>query len=288
MTWDRRTSVVELFRAVDALDRPRVEALCADLVEDLRVDERPYPLDQAHRVLGELRRKRYLEPLRRVADALIQAGRSDPTIRRHYAQALLDQGVLTAAVAVLERLLEDVASSPYEATEARGLLGRAYKQMYVTTAPTAPERRRRFLELAVEHYRGVYDQAGLARHGINLVALLVRAREDGVDLPGDPLLIARNVLAAATGLGHAAACGTTAPRWRRAWRWAGTRRRWSGCTPTSARAPTRSRSPGPCGSCGTCGSWTRPANPACPCCRCWRARCWPVGRPVTSRSARPS
>ncbi|GAA3464596.1 serine protease [Saccharothrix longispora] len=204
MTWDRRTSVVELFRAVDALDRPRVEALCADLVEDLRVDERPYPLDQAHRVLGELRRKRYFGPLRRVADALVQAGRSDPTIRRHYAQALLDQGVLTAAVAVLERLLEDVASSPYEATEVRGLLGRAYKQMYVATAPTAPARRRRFLELAVEHYRGVYDQAGLAWHGINLVALLVRAREDRVDLPGDPLLIARNVLAAATGLGHAA------------------------------------------------------------------------------------
>ncbi|MGM1064330.1 serine protease [Saccharothrix sp. Mg75] len=204
MTWDRRTSARDLFRAIDALDRPRVAALCAELVEHLRVDERPYPLDQAHRVLGELRRKRCFAPLREVADAFLQSGEADPTIRRQYAQALLDQGVLTAAVAVLERLLEDVAASPYEATEARGLLGRAYKQMYVATAPSAPRRRRRLLELAVGHYRRVYDQAGLAWHGINLVALLVRARRDGVDLPGDPVLIARNVLAATAGLGHAA------------------------------------------------------------------------------------
>ena len=45
--------------------------------------------------------------LQRVADAFIQSGLDDPAIRIGHAQALLDQDNLVAAVAVLDRLVED-------------------------------------------------------------------------------------------------------------------------------------------------------------------------------------
>jgi Trypsin-like peptidase domain len=197
MTWTRETSPRELNAAVTALDRPRVAALCAELMAHLRVEEVPYPVVAARTILQILRRKRHFRLLQQVADAFIQSGLADPTIRRQYAQALLDQGILEAAVAVLERLLAQTAGTGVEDSEARGLLGRAYKQMYVGTAPQARERRRRFLERAISQYDGVYQRSGLRWHGINAVALLDRARRDGIDLPGlrmdDPGAVARGM-----------------------------------------------------------------------------------------------
>lgn len=183
MTWDRETSQRELNAAVEALDRPRVAALCAELTAHLRAEVAPYPIVAARTILHALRRKRHFLLFQQVADAFIQSGLTDPTIHRQYAQALLDQGILEAAVAVLERLLTQTAGKGHEDSEARGLLGRAYKQMYVVTAAEARERRRHFLECAIGHYRQVYRKSGLRWHGINAVALLDRARRDGIDLP---------------------------------------------------------------------------------------------------------
>lgn len=184
MTWDPETSPRELKAAVEALDRPRVAALCATLMEHLRAEESPYPTVGARTLLHTLRRKRHFLLLQQVADAFIQSGSTDPTIQRQYAQALLDQGILEAAVAVLERLLEQTTGAGIEDSEARGLLGRAYKQMYVVTAPKARERRRQFLERAIGQYASVYRESGLRWHGINAVALLDRARRDEITLPG--------------------------------------------------------------------------------------------------------
>jgi hypothetical protein len=184
MTWDRETSPRELNAAVETLDRPRVAALCAELIAHLRIEEAPYPVVAARTILHALRRKRHFVLLQQVAEAFIQSRLLDPTIRRQYAQALLDQGILEAAVAVLERLLAQTAGMGTEDSEARGLLGRAYKQMYIATAPQARERRRHFLERAIGQYDEVYQKSGLRWHGINAVALLDRARRDGIDLPG--------------------------------------------------------------------------------------------------------
>lgn len=184
MAWDRQTSPRELNAAVEALDQPRVAALCAALMEHLHAEESPYPTVAARTLLHMLRRKRHFALLQQVADAFIQSGSSDPTIQRQYAQALLDQGILEAAVAVLKHLLEQTAGTGNEDSEARGLLGRAYKQMYIATAPKARERRRQFLERAIDQYASVYRESGLRWHGINAVALLDRARRDDMTLPG--------------------------------------------------------------------------------------------------------
>ena len=70
--------------------------------------------------------------------------------------------------------------------EARGLLGRAYKQLYVDARQPEMERNREILRKSLEHYRSVCDDAVVSPnwHAINVVALLKRARRDGVEVEG--------------------------------------------------------------------------------------------------------
>jgi hypothetical protein len=184
MTWDPERSETELLDAIVALDRPRVDALAHELIAYVQGQEEPYALKPAKRILRALRDQRHFVLLQLVADAFMQAGRDDPVIRRQYAQALLDQGNLSAAVAVLEGLVADTAQDPGENAEARGLLGRAFKQMYVAAEHGPAARRKIFLGRAIAEYRGVYDEAKLRWHGINAVALLDRARRDGIVIDG--------------------------------------------------------------------------------------------------------
>jgi len=211
MTWDPATSQKQLFDAIAALDRPRVVALCDELIAYVRGEAEPYRLQPARRILAALRDQRHFVLLQRVADAFIQAGRDDPVIRRQYAQALLDQGNLSAAVAVLDRLVIDTQGQAREHAEARGLLGRAYKQMYVAAEGGPVERCKRFLERAIAQYRDVYEESAEYRwHGINAAALIDRARRDGIALEGiddtraAAARLAREILEAIEALGDTA------------------------------------------------------------------------------------
>jgi len=218
MTWDISESPRQLREAVGAFDRPRAADLCAELIRHLRGDDTPYPELSARDILGQLRRKRYFALLQQVADALIQAGANWPVIRRQYAQALLDQGMLTAAVAILKPLVAETVGQEYENGEARGLLGRAYKQMYIAARPGAPEQRRRHMKEAVSSYYDVYRYSKEEKlwHGINVSALLARAARDGVTPSGfpDPATTAREV--AEQVLGRIVVKGDGADAWDRA------------------------------------------------------------------------
>jgi hypothetical protein len=218
MSWDRTASFSELSNAVNELDHPRIAALCDDFIVHLQSAEAEFSAESAEAILQLLRRKRHFRLMQEVGDALLQAGSTHPVIRRQYAQALLDQGILHAAVAVLDRLVADTTGeSREEEAEARGLLGRAYKQMYVATGVRARDRRRQLLERAISQYSMVYRGTGQrwqgmnARwHGINAVALLDRARRDRIALPtlqiDDPGTAARalaaEILATIDALGH--------------------------------------------------------------------------------------
>ena len=210
MAWDTLQSERELRVAVEDLDRPRVADLCSQLIAHARSRDAPYELTSARTILRLLRGGRHFLHLQQVADAFIQSGLDDPAIRIGHAQALLDQGNLVAAVAMLERLVADTSGQDYEHAVARGLLGRAYKQMYVAAGPGARERRRHFLKCALAQYRNVYRESQRRWHGINAVALLVRAQREGIELPGqhDPQAeasaMAREILDAIDGLRDAA------------------------------------------------------------------------------------
>ena len=187
MTWDPAGSPAQLFEAARTLDRPRVAQLCDQLISHVHDVGSVYPTLQVADILQALRRKRHFRLLQQVADAFIQTGVDQPVIRRQYAQALIDQGTLTAAICVLEPLTATTAGvDPREHREAVGLLGRAYKQLYVATGAAAGARRQRFLERAVRAYQDVYVDSGDLWHGINVVALLSRAHHDATPIEGFP------------------------------------------------------------------------------------------------------
>lgn len=186
MDCDPKDFLAQLRDALDALDAPRVSELCSALTDHVAVEPEAYPLQPARRVLEALRAHRKFALMQEVAVAFIQTGRDDPVIRRLHAQALLDQADVEAARAVLVEIVAVTATGSAEHAEARGLLGRAYKQMYITASNGPLARRKRFLELAIDAYRGEYAESGNRWHGINAVALLERARRDRLALDSDP------------------------------------------------------------------------------------------------------
>jgi tetratricopeptide (TPR) repeat protein len=143
----------------------------------------------ATRVLATLRGQRQFDLLHRCAEAFLQEGLRTPSVRKLYAQALLDQGRLAAALPFLQALVEDTAQAPEDAAdhaEARGLLGRAWKQVYVDAHNPRSSEARIALNRAIAAYREVYrcDPAEYAWHGINAAALLHLADVDGVQVHG--------------------------------------------------------------------------------------------------------
>jgi hypothetical protein len=203
MGLDQGEFLERLRLTVDRFDREGAARLCNELVAELH---KGAVLGEGvgRKVLASLRRKGWFEQMETVADALLFTGQDDAQIRRQYAQALIDQGKLTAAVYVLEGLAErTVATDPQENAEARGLLGRVYKQLYVNAVNADPAAagmavNRRHLQRAVDTYLAAYRSAPAIHlwHGINAVALAARAARDGVPLQDgpDPAALAREIL----------------------------------------------------------------------------------------------
>lgn len=186
LTIDDAALVDAIVDAAESLDRPRAKAYSEELIRRARASQDLLPVGDAKRVLEALRLQRYLDLVDRVADTLIQTGITDTRVRRDYAQALIDQGSRTAAIHMLQGLLADAAEDDPMKNEARGLLGRAYKQLYIDAAEPEMERNRVLLRKALEHYRSACDEKVEKPywHAINVVALLKRAKRDRVEIGG--------------------------------------------------------------------------------------------------------
>ena len=110
-----------------------------------------------------------------------------PRVRRYYAQALVDGGHPAVALRLFTELAADETASRVDRIEARGGIGRCYKEMFL--ACTESDRGRRFLSRSLEAYLAAYleDPDIYTWHGINAVSLLARAARDGIQLPsGSP------------------------------------------------------------------------------------------------------
>ncbi len=185
---DSRIYIQQLRRAVERLDDSRAVSLCNDLVRDLPDWPTPFPEDDASTILDLLRRGRYMDQVLDLAERFQRNGQRCARVRRHVAQALIEKGYLFAALAVCDDILRDDAADAKEKMEAKGLCGRIYKQVYLDTAAARHTMMRDdALVRSVIAYRDVYRQRreqGLEDdetlwHGINLVALVIRAERDG-------------------------------------------------------------------------------------------------------------
>ena len=198
MPWDDSDALASrLQRSLDAFNWKDAEAICDEIISRVKTDSELFPEPSAKKLLNNLRRKRKFELVTRVAEALLQSGLSTPLIRRQYAQALIDQGILAAAEALLRFNLLQADIGLNELKEAHGLLGRIYKQLYVNNSKSPYSRPN--IERAIKEYCEIYnlDPQNNLWHGINVVACLLRAKRDNQPVGEwpDPLALANDILA---------------------------------------------------------------------------------------------
>ena len=175
-------------------------AACQDVVEYARTTGQVPDPAATRELLELLRGSRHFEALSVLADALIRMGREELIVSRQYVQGLIDQGLLIAAREVLGGVIRRATDDPSEHAEARGLLGRVNKQIYVDARGRPSDLARRALRQAIACYREVYDEDPQKHlwHGVNLLALMHRARADGITVKGlpDPGILASAIVEA--------------------------------------------------------------------------------------------
>lgn len=179
------------------LDRLRQRA--DDTVRKLQGLDAESDLADAKRLVEELRNAREYSSMGRLAEAVSRHDPKDPKNRRLYAQYLIETGKATAAIDLLKPLAQRLPKDHAEFAEATGLLGRAYKQIFFDAGDKTSAGAREALKQAIITYRKPFeDNPANTWHGVNLVALLARARRLGLRVAPDlkPQEVARKVVVA--------------------------------------------------------------------------------------------
>jgi S1-C subfamily serine protease len=170
--------VAELESACAAFEEMRVDVAVDALIVAIRKEQRTFSSSLAQRALKALRRKRYFRAALRLGDVIFESGQREPLVQLVYAQALIDSGRVAASIPFLETIIASATPRSHAGNEARGLLGRAYKQLYVNGAGEI-ELRTDYLVRAFNAYYDVYrDNPAMTWHGINAAAVMRRAADD--------------------------------------------------------------------------------------------------------------
>ncbi len=144
--------------------------------------------DTVRDVLTALKSVRMFDLLAKTSERALIHLPDDTSVRCLYGQALIDSGQMHAGIEMLQSISK-MGNVPHAVqSEASGLVGRAYKQIYLNNVGAAPDvasvrtRFRPELEASIRAYSACYDPDFPGEnywHGINLIALLIRARNDG-------------------------------------------------------------------------------------------------------------
>ena len=185
MTLSVDNLIHEIRDAVESLDREKATELCDELVNGIQSGSMKLSAKNIREVLKDLRRKRFFRLLEQVAGAYLQKLTSDQDpaeIQLQLIQALIDQGNLMEAEDELIDLIELQPIHVLAGREARGLLGRVYKQAYVNARSHGSKANADRLRKAVNAYLTVYedDPGRNWWHGINVIACLARAERDSI------------------------------------------------------------------------------------------------------------
>jgi hypothetical protein len=134
-----------------------------------------------------------------VAEAVSRRDPKDARNRRLYGQYLINTGKATAAIDMLTPLAQRLPKDDPEFAEAMGLIGRANKQIFFDAGDKADSAARSALAEAVAAYRVPFEMSPEKNtwHGVNLLALLNRARRLGLQIAPDLSLkqVAKTVVA---------------------------------------------------------------------------------------------
>ena len=186
----------------------RVRALC-ELLGDARIELQPKRIETTLRALRTVRMPGLVtlladRLLTRNPDAVLLG-----VVAPHYALGLIDSHQIVAGIELLEGTLQNAKLTQTALAEVYGNLGRAHKQIYVNHVKTPSDAVALekclgdHLVKAIGYYGRIWDSARPGEnywHGINLVALLRRAREDRITVssPQTPAALAAALIAALT------------------------------------------------------------------------------------------
>lgn len=193
--WNEEIFTAALARATARHDHVSAEALVDAIVSHLKHRPYAYPAQHAYNDLQKLRRERAFELMRRYGEAVIASGTRQDGVRRLFGQALIETGQYDPALRVLQSIIDDPNASRQELFEARGLVGRTFKQRYVN-APAAPGADE-LLRQAIAAYETAYvEDPGNFWHGVNAASCMLRAERDGINAapPGRAREIARQIV----------------------------------------------------------------------------------------------
>jgi hypothetical protein len=188
MSWNDPALRTTLREALNRFKWREAAELCDQVVARIKSESSPIDESLAKDLLTMLRRKRQFASMAQLAEQMLRSGLDTLLVRRQYAQALIDQGVFTPAELLLDSVVQKSAENTFDHREARGLIGRIYKQVYVNNNDPASPANRTNLEHALTEYFDVYrrNPRNNRWHGINAVALLARAKRDGFPIAGLP------------------------------------------------------------------------------------------------------
>jgi endonuclease G len=181
LIWSERAFSVLLAESAARNDFALGSTLVERIERHLPQRATPYPAASARADLACLQAVRQFVMMRRYGAAAIASGTTDFEVRRRFAQALIELGEFDEAVGVLEPLIRDTPARHSENYEARGLLGRAYKQRYIDAGSRAEPG---WLTTAIATYWSAFDEDNdNLWPGINAASCLLRAVRDGVPTP---------------------------------------------------------------------------------------------------------
>ena len=140
-------------------------------------------LAEAAEQLKALRGVRAYPEMAAAAEAVRRHAPSDVLISTLQAQALIEEGRCTAAADLMEQAIERATPGSKGWQEAFGLLGRAYKQIYMDEEEKASEGAQEALRRSLAAYQTAFsaDPKENYWHGGNVAALLFQAEDVGAE-----------------------------------------------------------------------------------------------------------
>lgn len=183
---------------VSTIDKLRVSA--RDVIRKLnRVCDDDDVVD-AKKLVEALRNVAAYDEMGQLAEAISRRDPKDAKNCRLYAQYLINTGKATAAIDLLTPLKERLPEADPEFAEAMGLIGRANKQIFFDAGDKSQPSAQEALAQSVAAYRIPFELAPKLNtwHGVNLLAVLTRARRLGLRVAPELNLkqIAKTVVAA--------------------------------------------------------------------------------------------
>jgi V8-like Glu-specific endopeptidase len=175
--------VVDLKTALEEGDDAELSRWAASFTSAVEDTDELVATEEAKKILDLLQQYARFPLLRSTGHTVSRRNR-ERTLRMKLAQGRIEMGEATQAIGDLLDLVAEIdermdvgedlpPGEPLaeERAEALGLLGRAYKKLYIDASPTPREPRSEDYQRAYDYYASAYEQCCHYWHGINLIAL---------------------------------------------------------------------------------------------------------------------